>query len=75
MYEDNDELFNVGCWATNDGSLIVIESESKETTELHYIQCDAPASKPTMIRGRKYGVRCDAVSEIPPSPPARTRRR
>ena len=69
VYEDNDELFDVGCWATNDGSLIVIESESKETTELHYIQCDAPASTPTMIRARKYGVRCDNASKVS-SPPS-----
>ena len=32
VYEDADELFNVGVWSTRDGSLVIVESESKETT-------------------------------------------
>jgi oligopeptidase B len=32
VYEDLDELYNVGCWTSRDGSLLLIEAESKETT-------------------------------------------
>jgi oligopeptidase B len=34
VFEDLDELFNVGCATSRDGSLLFIESESKETTEI-----------------------------------------
>jgi len=33
VYEENDDLYNVACWRSLDGSLIFIEAESKETTE------------------------------------------
>ena len=34
IYEELDELYNVACWRSLDGSLIFIEAESKETTEI-----------------------------------------
>ena len=65
VYEDNDELFNVNCWTTRDGALIIIESESKETTELQFVQTSTPDQPPTMVRTRQYGVRYDVDSHAP----------
>jgi len=37
LFEENDELFWLGCGKSQDGSYIFIESGSKETTEVNYI--------------------------------------
>ena len=68
VYEDKDELFNVACWTSTDGSLVFIESESKETTELHFLEVadsHASAATPRLVRARQYGVRYDADSHAP----------
>ena len=65
VYEDADELFNVGVAASRDGALVFVESASKETTELHFIPTDRPRAAPTLVRARRYGVRYDADSHAP----------
>ena len=55
----------MACWTSRDGTLVFIESESKETTELHFIATGQPGAKPTLIRERAYGVRYDADSHAP----------
>lgn len=65
VYEDIDDLFNVGCWVSKDGSLVFLESESKETTEVHFIETANLAAQPTLIRAREYGVRYDVESHAP----------
>ena len=65
VYEDLDELFNVACWKSRDGSMLFIESESKETTEMRFVPASTPESSPTVIRSRQYGVRYDVDSHAP----------
>lgn len=65
VYEDLDDLFNVACWSSNDGALVFIESESKETTELRFLDASAPTEPPTLVRAREFGVRYDADSHAP----------
>jgi len=63
IFEEPDDLFNVGCWRSLDGSLIFIEAESKETTELRVVPTATGEVK--MVRPREYGVRYDAASHAP----------
>ena len=65
VFEDLDELFNVGCATSRDGSLLFIESESKETTEISFVPAATPTATPTLIRPRQYGVRYDVDSHAP----------
>ena len=44
VFEDRDELFWVGVSTTRDGSLVVIESESKETMEVSCLLLDRGAA-------------------------------
>ena len=65
VFEDLDELFNVGCATSRDSSLLFIESESKETTEISFVPAATPTATPTLIRPRQYGVRYDVDSHAP----------
>jgi len=65
VFEDLDDLFNVDCWVSRDGSLLFIESESKETTEIHFIPTNSPNASPILIRARQFGVRYDVDSHAP----------
>ncbi|KAH8072562.1 serine-type exopeptidase [Aureococcus anophagefferens] len=65
VFEEPDEMFNVGCWRDADGSTIFIESESKETTELRFISLEDGGGAPTVVRPREFGVRYDAASHAP----------
>ena len=65
IYEDLDNMFNVDCWTTRDGSLLMLESESKETTELHFVRTGSPGDRPTTVRARQPGVRYSADSHAP----------
>ena len=65
VFEEPDEMFNVGCWRDADGSTIFIESESKETTELRFISLEGGGGAPTVVRPREFGVRYDAASHAP----------
>ena len=52
IYEDLDELFNVECWASKDGALLFMGSESKETTEVHFLQTADLSAPPLRMRLR-----------------------
>ena len=65
VYEDLDDLFNVGCWTSRDGSLLLIESESKETSEIRFVPTATPDAEPTLVRAREFGVRYDVDSHAP----------
>ena len=69
VYEDLDDLFNVDVWTSRDGSLVFIESLSKETTELHFLRVgggdEAVPTALTLVRAREYGVRYDVDSHAP----------
>lgn len=57
VYEDGDPLFNVDCYASRDGGLLLIESESKETSEVHFVPAVTPDALPTVVRRREFGIR------------------
>ena len=65
IFEDKDELFWVGCFTSRDGSLVIIESESKETMEAHFVPTASPTDTPTVIRPREFGVKYDMESHAP----------
>jgi len=65
VFTDLDDMFNVGCWTSRDGSLLFIESESKETTEIAFIPTSTPDAPPTTVRSRQFGVRYDIDSHAP----------
>jgi oligopeptidase B len=47
VFEDNDELFWVGVGTSRDGSLVLIESESKETMEVPGVDRTSPSLVPS----------------------------
>ena len=67
VFEEQDPLFVVRCWATRDGSLLLIASESKETSEVRYVQRgDAGAgTPPRLVRRRACGHRYAVDSHSP----------
>jgi oligopeptidase B len=60
VYEDKDELYDVGAYRTRDKAFIIFESESKTTSEAHYIPADRPMEAPRTLLARepdhKYSV-------------------
>lgn len=65
VYEEVDERFNVACWRASDGAMVVIESESKETTELRLVPFDQPDAAPLLVRPREDGVQYSIASHAP----------
>ena len=65
IFEELDELYNVACWRSRDGSLVFIEAESKETTEVRFVPTVTPDAPPTLVRAREFGVRYDIDSHAP----------
>ena len=55
VYEDRDELFNVGLSESEDKQFIFIRSGSKETDEAWYLKSSAPLEKPICILPREPG--------------------
>lgn len=64
LYEEPDQRFNVACWKELDGSMIVIESESKETTELRLYELGGE-KETRLVRPREDGVRYSIASHAP----------
>ena len=65
VFEDTDELFWVGVGTSRDGSLVFIETESKETMEMHFIPTSSPTDQPKIVRPREFGVKYDVESHAP----------
>ena len=53
VYEDKDELFDVGVGRTLDGKFVLIGSESKRTTEYRCILADQPKAEFKVIAPRR----------------------
>jgi oligopeptidase B len=53
VYEDKDELYDLGAYRTRDKALIVIHSESKTTSEARYIPADKPMEAPRLVLARE----------------------
>lgn len=54
-----------GVSTSRDGSLLFIESESKETMEVHFVPTTSAADRPRIVRPREYGVKYDVESHAP----------
>jgi oligopeptidase B len=57
IYEDLDELFWVHLYKSKDRRFIVVTSESKETSEQHFLEADDPDSSLTLVQPRTEGLR------------------
>ncbi len=55
VWEEKDELFNLGVGATRSDAFVVAVSASKDTSEVRVIPAAAPASPPRRIAGRRTG--------------------
>jgi oligopeptidase B len=53
IYEDKDELYDIGAYRTRDKALIVVYSESKTTAEARYIPADKPTEAPRLVLARE----------------------
>ncbi len=56
VYEEPDERFWVGVELTRSEKFIVIDSQSKVTSEVRVIPADDPAAEPAVIAPRRQGV-------------------
>jgi oligopeptidase B len=53
VFEEKDELYDIGVSRTRDRKYAFLQSESKTTTEVRYIPSDAPAAEPKVIVPRE----------------------
>jgi oligopeptidase B len=53
VFEEKDELYDIGVGRTRDRKYALLQSESKTTTEVRYIPSDAPAAEPKVIVQRE----------------------
>jgi oligopeptidase B len=53
VYEEKDELFDIGNWRTRDGAVIFLEITSKTSTEVRYIPADKPDAELKVIAARE----------------------
>jgi oligopeptidase B len=55
VYEEKDELYDLGASRTRSGEWIIIESDSKTTAETRLIPANDPAAVPRVVIPRKEG--------------------
>src|SRR5215204_2746668 len=53
VFEEKDELYDIGTWRTRDNAIIFLESASKTSTEVLYISADKPASELKVVIPRE----------------------
>jgi oligopeptidase B len=53
VYEEKDELFDIGTWRTLDNAIIFLEATSKTSAEVRYLPSDKPNSELKMIVPRE----------------------
>ena len=53
VFEEKDELYDIGTWRTRDNAIIFLESASKTSTEVLYIPADKPASELKVVIPRE----------------------
>ena len=53
IYEEKDELFDLGAGRTRDGAMILLDAQSKTSTETRWLPCDKPGAALTVIRPRE----------------------
>jgi oligopeptidase B len=57
IYNDKDELYDIGIGKTRDLQYLVLESEAKDTTEMRTLRADRPADKFALFLQREKGHR------------------
>jgi oligopeptidase B len=57
IYNDKDELYDVEIGKTRDLKYLILQSESKDTAEAHYLRADHPADAFTLFLPREKGHR------------------
>lgn len=55
VWEEKDELFNIGVGATRSDAFVVLVSASKDTSEVRVIPAAEPQAAPRRIAGRRTG--------------------
>ena len=53
IFEEKDELYDIGTWRTRDKAIIFLESASKTSTEVLYIAADKPTSELKVVMPRE----------------------
>jgi oligopeptidase B len=53
VYDEKDELYDVNAYRTRDKAFIILESESKRTTEIRYIPADRPTEVARVLLPRE----------------------
>jgi oligopeptidase B len=53
IYEEKDELYDIGAYRTHDRAYICVESESKLTTEVRCLAADRPQDAPRIVLPRE----------------------
>ncbi len=56
VYQEDDERFYVGLARTRSGRVVLIESASKLTSEVHLLDADDPTRPPVVVMPREHGV-------------------
>eukprot|EP00123_Amoebidium_parasiticum_P005717 comp16851_c0_seq1/m.15310 comp16851_c0_seq1/g.15310 ORF comp16851_c0_seq1/g.15310 comp16851_c0_seq1/m.15310 type:complete len:772 (-) comp16851_c0_seq1:315-2630(-) len=55
VYEETDDMFDLSIGQTDSGRFVLIESESKNTTEVRYIDAENPTADPIVVQPRITG--------------------
>jgi oligopeptidase B len=53
VYEEKDELFDLGCQRTRDKAMILLQAAAKTSTEVRYLPADRPATRLRVIAPRQ----------------------
>lgn len=57
LWDEKDELYDIGVGRTRDLKYLLVESESKDTTEARYLRADRPAAQFAVFLPREKGHR------------------
>jgi len=66
VYEDPDERFFVSVGLTRSERFVVVQSESKMTSESHWIATASPEAAPNVVLGRRQGIEYDIDHAVLP---------
>ena len=61
VYEEKDELFDIGNWRTRDGAVIFLEITSKTSTEVRYLPSDKPDAELKVIAAREPSMNTTSI--------------
>ncbi len=72
VYEDDDEHFFVNVGRTRTGRYILASSDSKTTSEVWFIDADAPTDAPRLVAAREPGIEYQVDHHAAPAAPQGT---